>query len=124
MKIHYTEDLELHDEAQALVDFDMESIRRMISAQRDPAPSVWVAVPEGYQQEGHILRDSESIRLVAYVLDSGTIYATDGCNSCRYKSRMEKASPDELESLSERIQLPYAILRLLAQLVSERSAER
>ena len=124
MQIHYTGDLDLHDEARTLVDFDMESIRRMISAQHDPAPTMWVAAPEGYQQDGHILRDNESIRLVAYVPYSGTIYATDGCNSCRHSSRIEKATLDDLELLSERTQLPFAMLRMLALLVSESSEIR
>ena len=121
MQIHYTKDLELHDEARALVDFDMESIRQMISAQHDPEPTGWVAAPEGYQQDGHILRDSDSIRLIAYVANSGTVYATDGCNSCRHNNRIEKSTIDELETLSERTQIPSTMLRLLYELVSKSS---
>ena len=120
MQIHYTNDLELRDDARILVDFDMDSIRLMISAQRDPEPAVWVAAPEGYQQDGHLLRDSDSIRLIAYVPDSDTVYATDGCNSCRHISRIEQSTIDELETLSERTQIPSGMLQLLAQIVSEK----
>jgi len=121
MQIHYTNDLELQDEAQALIDFDMGSIRQMILAHRDPEPAVWVAAPEGYQQHGHVLRDSNAIRLIAYVADSGSIYATDGCNSCRHISHVEKSTQSELKTLSGTAQLPIDMLKLLNQLVANRT---
>ena len=118
--LHFTHDLELHDEARALIDFDIDSIRQMVSAQRDSEPSVWVVAPEGYEKDGHALRDNETIRLIAYAAESGMVYATDGCNSCRHTPgvRIETATPRELESLSTQAQLPPAMLRVLAGLLS------
>jgi hypothetical protein len=92
----------------------------MIAAAHDPEPSLWIVEPEGYQSNGHSLRDSEAIRLIAYVRESGTVYATDGCNSCWHRSevRIEASSPHQLESLSEHTQLPAAMLELLAGLIA------
>jgi hypothetical protein len=120
MKIHYTHEIELNDAASALVKFDMESIGQMVSAERATQPAAWVAEPDGYQQDGHVLRDSDTIRLIAYVVDSGTIYATDGCNSCRHAIRIETSSVVELEAVAESTQLPLPMLVLLSQQVSER----
>ncbi len=118
--LHFTHDRELHDEARALIDFDIDSIRQMVAAQRDSEPSVWIVEPEGYEKGGHALRDNETIRLIAYAAASGMVYATDGCNSCWHtpRVRIETATPLELESLSTQAQLPPAMLRVLAGLLS------
>ena len=75
-------DVELSESAHRLLQFDMDSIRQMVAARHDDAPAVWIADPDRYQTDGHAARDSDRIRLMAWVPSSGMIYATDGCNSC------------------------------------------
>jgi hypothetical protein len=120
MAVHYTSQRELGDGAKALVEFDMDSVRQMVAAGRDPEPAVWVVSPEDYESGGHCLRDSESIRLIGYVPESGTIYATDGCNSCRHRpdTPIQSQNAEELATLSRHTQLPTAMLEALARLAS------
>ena len=107
MKIHYSSTGELSEEAQKLVDFDIESIQLVVAAQRSSEPDVWIVAPEGYQAKGHLLRDSDSIRLMAYSNRSDIIYATDGCNSCRHilEAALEATDENGLATLAERTQL-------------------
>ncbi len=118
--LHPTREMDLNEPSRALVDFDMASIRQVVAARRDPEPAVWILEPAGYQKDGHPLRDSETVRLIAYVA-SGTIYATDGCNACRHAPdvRIETAGPEDLARLSARTQLPGPMLALLARRIQE-----
>lgn len=117
--ILYSSDLSLDDEALALVGFDFESVSQVIRAERDGRPDVWLARPEGYQSDGHMLRDSETIRLIAFCKDSSVIYATDGCNACRHHltEPLGQMSDDDLRSFSAQTQVPYAMLIGLAAAV-------
>ena len=121
MKIHYSSTGELSEEAQKLVDFDIESIQLVVAAQRSSEPDVWIVAPEGYQAKGHLLRDSDSIRLMAYSNRSDIIYATDGCNSCRHilETALEATDENGLATLAERAQLPLSMLRRLAELITK-----
>ena len=121
MKIHCSGTGELSEEAQKLVDFDVESIQQVVAAQRGSEPDVWIVAPEGYQAKGHLLRDSDSIRLMAYSNRSDIIYATDGCNSCRYilETALEATDENGLAALAERTQLPMSMLQRLSQLITK-----
>lgn len=116
--------MDLNEPARALVEFDMASIRQVVAARRDPEPGVWILEPAGYQKDGHPLRDNETVRLIAYVAASRSIYATDGCNSCRHAPdvRIETAAPEDLARLSARTQLPGPMLALLARRIQELDA--
>ena len=119
MEIYYASEDRLSEEANALVEFDMNSIRRVVAAERGDEPEVWVVAPEGYQTDGHTLRDSESIRLIAYSKHSRIVYATDGCNACRHilNTPLETKKDEELITLSEQTQLPQSLLQALARLI-------
>ena len=116
-EVRYSSDLVLTDEAIQLVHFDVESVSQVLRAQQEEAPDVWLARPEGYQTEGHILRDSEAIRLIAYCGNARVIYATDGCNACRHhlQERLEQMSDDALRSFASDTQLPYPMLERLSK---------
>ena len=70
-----------------LVQFDADSIRQIVRARQGVEPDVWVVDPERYEKNGRVLRDSESPRMLAYSRHDGTLYATDGCNSCAKEVR-------------------------------------
>jgi hypothetical protein len=117
MQIYYTSKTPSARQTQARIDFDVDSIRQVLAAEHGSEPDFWVADAEGYEANGHGLRDSESIRLIAYSRRDCIIYATDGCNACRHILGMplETCPEDELAALSERIQLPTALLKRLAE---------
>ncbi len=119
MKIYYDNNKELSEEARKLIDFDADSIRRVIAAERGEEPEVWLAAPDSYQADGHTLRDSESIRLIAYSKKARVVYGTDGCNSCRHilDAPIEENKDEELATLSRRTQLPEALLQRLARVL-------
>lgn len=116
----YTRDMELHEDARVLVEFDMASIRLMVAAAHDSDPDVWIVDPAGYERDGHVLRDNDAVRLVAYVGGSGTIYTTDGCNSCWHAPAppLKEASPGDLRDFTARTQVPVEMLRLLAKILA------
>ena len=68
--------------ASNLIEFDADSIRQLVSAQRGAHPDVWLADPDAYEKNGRVLRDSETPRMLAYSTRDHVLYATDGCNSC------------------------------------------
>jgi hypothetical protein len=119
MQVHFTGSHRLSEEAGKLVDFDVASLRQLLAARRDPEPDIWLARPEGYQDGDHVLRDSPSIRLIAYSRGSDVIYATDGCNSCFHtlEGPLPLSSPADIEILSERTQLPAPMLDELKRLI-------
>ena len=121
MNVHYSSNAPLSDEAKKLVEFDTDSIRQVIAADRAGEPDLWLADPEGYQANGHLLRDSESIRLIAYSRGGSVVYATDGCNSCRHllEEPLDSGGNGRLSTISERVQLPTVLLDRLAELLRQ-----
>lgn len=113
VEVRYSSDLPLGEDALRLVWFDVESLYRVIRARQEGDPDVWLARPEGYQADGHMLRDSETVRLVAWSESSSVLYATDGCNTCRHvlDKPLRDMSEQELKTLSERAQVPYLMLK-------------
>src|SRR5262245_52643661 len=84
LKPHLLNERNLSSKAADLIDFDVESIGQIVAAGRGNAPTVWLADPDQYEQNGRILRDSPSARLLAYSAQDHVLYATDGCNSCAH----------------------------------------
>ncbi len=121
MQVHYTDDRKLQDPAKELVDFDVGSLLQVVAAEHKPEPEFWLAEPGGYEDQGHVLRDSGATRLMAYSREPRIIYATDGCNSCRHilETSLDGCGPAELEEVSSYTQLPLEMLEHLAKLIRE-----
>jgi hypothetical protein len=121
IEMRYSSDLILNADALRLVAFDRDSVSQVIRARHDGDPQAWLARPEGYQSEGHVLRDSEAIRLIAYCQTPQVLYATDGCNACRHclDEPLQTMSDATLRELSSRTQLPFPMLTRLATRLRE-----
>jgi hypothetical protein len=89
--------------ASDLVQFDADSIRQIAKGDE---PDLWVADPDKYEQNGRVLRDSESPRMLAYSSKKQILYATDGCNACA-----RQAPADQLKLLPD---IPQDLLNYLA----------
>ena len=109
----------LSSAAEDLVRFDMDSIRRVVSAQQGREPETWLADPDSYETDGRVLRDSPSSRLLAYSSQDHIIYATDGCNACtrRLGIPLETVSDSELQSFAEDNDHRLDLLERLADLI-------
>ena len=121
MQVHYTDERELQDSAKELVDFDVGSLLLVVAAERQPEPEFWLAEPGGYEDQGHVLRDSDTIRLMAYSPGPRIIYATDGCNSCRHvlETSLDGCERADLKAVSAYTQLPLKMLERLAGLIRD-----
>jgi hypothetical protein len=103
MKVHYLRSQTLSPEAAELVQFDMDSIRRIVSGAHAAQPEIWVVDPDQYESKGRVLRDSASYRLVAYSPQTRTLYASDGCNACARTVTSLQNVPDIPQELIERL---------------------
>jgi len=103
--LHLLSERVLPDAAKELIRFDMDSIRQIAASRRSSRLTLWLADPDQYEQNGRVLRDSASPRLLAYAPDERVLYATDGCNSCVYdlQSAHGEISGPMLERLLELI---------------------
>jgi hypothetical protein len=99
MTLHYLQERQLSEKARELIQFDMDSIRQIVSGQRLPAPDIWLVDPDQYEQNGRLLRDSTTSRLIAYSTESKMFYASDGCNACEGKSDIPAAMLERLHAL-------------------------
>src|SRR5262245_46087453 len=117
-EVNYFSDRRISDAAQALIRFDVDSIRQVVAAQRSREPEVWLADPDSYEKDGRVLRDSPSSRLLAYSRLDNVIYATDGCNACtrRLAIPLESISDSELQSFAEDNDFRLDLLERLAEL--------
>src|SRR5262245_57106525 len=117
--MNFFRDRKLSQAAAELVQFDADSIRQIVSAERVPQPDVWLADPDAYEQGGRVLRDSESPRMLAYSTTTHVIYATDGCNACtqRVRTNLELIPPSELKQIAEANGLRLELLERLARLI-------
>ena len=115
--LHFTERV-LSSKAEALVQFDTDSIRQVALARSGKLPELWLVDPDLYESGGRILRDSTTARLLAYSSETQTLYVTDGCNSCTHAgidlaalnatqiqdfSRQHSLRPELLEKLAAAI---------------------
>ena len=118
MSLQYLHDHNLSAKAQALAEFDMDSIRQIVAGRHSSPPTVWLANPDQYELNGRLLRDSTSPRLLAYSPEDRVIYATDGCNSCEHPLAVElsELSPDALRNLSRDSNIALDLLEGLRRL--------
>src|SRR5262249_49562043 len=109
----------LSQAASDLMQFDAESIRKIVSAQGLEEPNVWLADPDSYEKNGRILRDSDSPRMLAYSIKDHILYATDGCNSCSRRVHMdlELLPREELKALAEKSARRWKLLKRLIGLL-------
>src|SRR2546427_6444065 len=111
--------------ASNLIEFDADSIRQLVSAQRGAHPDVWLADPDAYEKNGRVLRDSETPRMLAYSTRDHVLYATDGCNSCTRRVRLdlEMLPQDELKQFAEDNELRLELLEKLVALIGDGKME-
>ena len=116
MKIVHLTKRPLSPKAADLVRFDMESIGQVISAKHGEQPELWLADPDQYEQNGRVLRDSTSPRLLAYSPGATILYVTDGCNSCSHALDAELASmtEEQLQQLAAKTGIRPELLRELS----------
>lgn len=112
MTIIHLNERSLSPKAAELVQFDMDSIQRVISARHGAQPQLWLADPEQYEKEGRIQRDSTTPRLLAYSPEGCVLYVTDGCNSCFHQLEVDlkSLSPDQLQRFAEEAGIPLSLL--------------
>ncbi len=122
-QFHYFREGRLSPAASDLVQFDAESIRQIVSAQRGSEPEIWLIDPSQYERNGRVLRDSESPRMLAYSSKDQILYATDGCNSCRHQVPVDSQllGPPELKAFAEENDLRLELLERMVSLLSARS---
>jgi hypothetical protein len=110
--VNYLRERTLSAAANDLIEFDVDSIRRM-----GGDPDVWLVDPDQYEKNGRVLRDSESLRMLAYSKKDHMLYATDGCNSCTREvpAELQTLRPEALQQFAEENALH---LELLLRLVS------
>jgi hypothetical protein len=117
--MNFLNERELSQAASELVEFDSDSIRQVVSAQRLTNPDVWLADPDEYEKNGRVLRDSDSPRMLAYSTKDTMLYATDGCNSCarRTPMRLELVASEELKEFANENGLRLDLLERLASIL-------
>jgi hypothetical protein len=105
--------------ASDLVQFDTASIRQAVAALHLAVPDVWLADPDAYENNGRILRDSESARMLAYSRKDRVLYATDGCNSCtrRLRTSLETLTPAELVKFAQENEVRLELLEELVRIL-------
>src|SRR5262245_29833196 len=110
----------LSQAAEDLIRFDADSIRQVVSAQQFTNPDVWLVDPDAYERNGRVLRDSDSPRMLAYSTKDQVLFATDGCNSCTRRVRMNLAALPaiELKELAEHNAIPQDLLVGLVELIN------
>jgi hypothetical protein len=102
--MNFLHDRKLSQNASDLIQFDSDSIRQIVSAEHGTLPDVWLVDPDAYEQNGRLLRDSESPRMLAYSTKDQKLYLTDGCNSCSRRvgltgNELPDVHPELLEKL-------------------------
>ena len=108
----------LSQAASDLIQFDADSIRQIVSAQRQANPDVWLVDPDAYEKNGRVLRDSDSPRMLAYSTKDHVLYATDGCNSC---IRRVVLRSEELKKVAEENEIRIELLEKLVNIVNASS---
>ena len=116
MKLEYFTPASLSAEAEALVQFDMDSIRQVIASRHAGLPDIWLADPALYENNGRLLRDSTSSRLLAYSANDHMIYATDGCNSCARP--LDGLTDSALHTLASENEFRFDLLKRLAEMIT------
>jgi hypothetical protein len=107
----------LSQAASDLVQFDAESIRQVVSSQHRTDPDLWLADPDAYENNGRVLRDSETQRMLAYSTKDQILYGTDGCNSCTRQVKLGSLPADELKQFAESNELRLEFIQHLQSLI-------
>jgi len=117
--MNYFRETKLSPKAAELVQFDVDSIKQVVAAERLTMPDVWLADPDEYERNGRIRRDSESPRLLAYSKKTRTLYGTDGCNSCarRVPAELTALEEDDLIAFARDNELRMDLLKRLIALI-------
>src|SRR5436309_14368693 len=104
--------------ASNLIEFDADSIRQLVSAQRGAHPDVWLADPDAYEKNGRLLRDTETPRMLAYSTKDQVLYATDGCNACsrNVPKPLPNISEAELKQFAEENEFRLELLQALVEI--------
>src|SRR5262245_47163237 len=123
--MNFLRDRALSQSASDLIRFDADSIRQVVSSRRLTNPDVWLADPDAYEKNGRVLRDSESPRMLAYSTSDHVLYATDGCNSCARRVRMnlERLPAGELEEFAQNNDLRPELLERLIAMIGQGNSE-
>jgi hypothetical protein len=116
MRIPHLTERSLSPKASELIEFDRDSIQRVVAARHGAQPELWLADPEQYERDGRIQRDSTTPRLLAYSPEGRVLYVTDGCNSCSHQLEgdLKSLSPGQLQRLAEDAGIPLNLLTGLA----------
>ena len=107
---------ELSPKADALVQFDVESLKQVAAAKTGTVPDLWLADPDLYEKDGRLLRDSPTPRLLAYSPQTRMLYVTDGCNSCAHELVVDlpTLTAPEREEFSKKNNIRPELLEKLA----------
>ena len=109
--MNFTHEKNLSKEASELIQFDADSIRQVVTSRHGSNPDVWLANPDAYENNGRVLRDTESPRLLAYSKSDQVLYATDGCNTCTRRVDLCALTAHELEEFATANELELEFLR-------------
>ena len=115
MKVRYSSKKTLSPEAEALIQFDMDSIRQVVTSKHGAEPETWLVDPDSYEKDGRVHRDSLSSRLLAYSAADRVVYATDGCNTCarHLDSPLSNMNESTLERFASESELRLDLLKRL-----------
>src|SRR6476659_5520242 len=117
--MNFLRDKKLSQAASDLIAFDADSIRQVVSSQHLANPDVWLVDPDAYENNGRVLRDSDSPRMLAYSRKDQVLYATDGCNCCtrRVQSDLRLLASDQLQEFALQNELRVELLERLIGLL-------
>jgi hypothetical protein len=120
MEIHYSTARQLSAKAMAFLEFDVDSIRQVVSGRHGTTPRYWLADPEQYEQNGRALRDSTEPRLLAYSPEDRVLYANDGCNSCTHviERDLRGLSSEDVLALGGQIKVSATLLKRMVEVLS------
>jgi hypothetical protein len=120
LELVFFNDHRLSDKARELVDFDIASIRQAAMGRHARAPALWLADPDGYEQDGRVLRDSPSPRLLAFSPEDRILYANDGCNSCIHALSIDlgTAGAEELSTVAVHNKIEPRLVKRMAELAA------
>jgi hypothetical protein len=118
--MNFLREKKLSQAASDLIQFDADSIRQVVSAQHSASPDVWLVDADSYENNGRLLRDSESHRMLAYSTKDRVLYATDGCNSCsrRVHASLQALPSGELQEFAEHNELRLELLEKLVGILN------
>ena len=118
--MNFFRERKLSQAAEDLIEFDADSIRKVVSAQHLTNPDVWLVDPDAYERNGRVLRDSDSPRMLAYSTKDQVLFATDGCNSCtrRVRTNLAALPSIELKEFAQHNAIPQELLDGLIQLIN------